>query len=85
MENNIDNVRAGNGGWVEWGKYVLKELEHLQSNIKEIRNKLDDINEELIKVNVKVSALETKAMMWGALVSFVVTTVVMIAINFFNK
>ncbi len=47
-------------GWGEWSKYVLKELERLNSCY-------DGINTQLGRVREEIATLKVKASIWGAL------------------
>jgi len=70
MENNIPI-----NGWNEYKKLVLKQLDGLDAKTSRIEEKLD-------KLNTKVTILETKAVMWGALAALVVTILVQITISY---
>ena len=47
-------------GWTEWSKYVLKELERLNSTQEAIEKRLNSIE-------VEIGMLKVKAGVWGAL------------------
>ena len=49
-----------NNGWNEWSKYVLKELERLNTCYERLDEKLDKVNNDII-------TLKLKAGVWGAL------------------
>lgn len=60
-------------GWKEWSKYVLKELERLNSSYEDLRNRYEKLNSSLVM-------LQTKASIWGAVAGFsfsVIATYVM--------
>ena len=56
MDNNI--IIQPNG-WNEWSKFVLKELERLNSCYDAIDKKVD-------KINVELAMLKVKSGIWGA-------------------
>lgn len=47
-------------GWEEWSRYVLKELERLNSCY-------EGMNKRLTKMLVEITTLKVKAGMWGAI------------------
>lgn len=47
-------------GWNEWSKFVLKELERLNTCYERLDEKLDNMTNE-------ITALKLKAGVWGAL------------------
>jgi len=49
-----------NNGWSEWSRFVLKELERLNTCYERLDEKLDKVNNDII-------ALKLKAGVWGAL------------------
>lgn len=49
-----------NNGWDEWSKYVLKELERLNSCMTQID---DDIK----KLSIDIAMLKVKAGVWGVI------------------
>ena len=53
------NDRAPNG-WNEWSKFVLKELERLNSCYENLDAKVDSIKEDVVMLKVKAG-------LWGAL------------------
>ncbi|MBA4406980.1 hypothetical protein C0389_06875 [bacterium] len=67
-----------NSSWITWGKHVLKELERLDDNIKETHEKLNIMS-------VKIAELSVKATIWGAIVAFVISAGLTIAMNFIRK
>ena len=56
MPSNPDN----NNGWSEWSRFVLKELERLNTCYERLDEKLDKMNNDII-------SLKLKAGVWGAL------------------
>jgi archaellum component FlaC len=44
----MDN--AGQNGWNEWSRHVLKELERLNDNYEDIKTEISDIKEDIGKV-----------------------------------
>jgi len=52
MENKLD-------GWNEWSKFVLKELERLNTCSKDLKQSVD-------KARMDIVALKVKAGFWGA-------------------
>lgn len=54
MQNNIND----NSGWKEWSKYVLKELERLNTSYERLDNRLDTVAKE-------IAMLQVKAGIWG--------------------
>lgn len=54
MQNNINN----NSSWKEWSKYVLKELERLNTCYERLDDRLDTVASE-------IAMLRVKAGVWG--------------------
>ncbi len=65
-------------GWNEWSKYVLKELKRLNDCYEKLDEKIDKINNRLTLAQIKIAGL-------GAMVSLVVTIVVLIVASFIRK
>jgi len=42
-----------NNGWNEWSKFVLKELESLNSKYETLNGKIDNLREDVIILKVK--------------------------------
>lgn len=51
-------VAANSNGWGEWSKFVLKELERLNTCI-------GHIDEEMKRVSVEIAMLKVKSGVWG--------------------
>jgi hypothetical protein len=47
-------------GWKEWSRYVLKELERLNTSYESLR---DDI----VKIKQEIATLKVQAGIWGAI------------------
>ena len=63
--------RDGTTNWVEWSKYVLKELERLGTCYEKLERDIQDIHIEITKLKMKASA-------WGALAGMVPAIIVLI-------
>jgi len=46
-------------GWSEWSKYVLKELDRLNTCLTEVNNNVTEIK-------VEIATLKVKSGLWGA-------------------
>jgi hypothetical protein len=68
----VDDKGATNG-WNEWSRFVLKELERLDDDIKCLSRKMDTMHDDIISLKTKVALIGTVA---GAIVSIVVSVVV---------
>ena len=44
---------GNSNGWAEYSRLVLKELETLASGIESLRNELQDVKQELAKIQVR--------------------------------
>lgn len=64
-------------GWAEWSKFVLKELERLNSCYNHLDKKLDD-------VALEIATLKVKAGVWG-LLGGAIPVVVGLALWFLQK
>ena len=53
-------------GWIEWSKFVLKELERLNDCYEKLDTKVDKMNENFTLVRMKMAGI-------GAVVSLIVT------------
>ena len=53
-------LQAGEDGWDQWAKFVLKELERLNANYETLRG-------EVGKVHTEIATLKVKAGAWGAI------------------
>jgi len=62
-------------GWNEYKRLVLSQLDGLTKKSDQIESKLD-------KLNNKVTILETKAVMYGAIAGFVITAIVQLVFVF---
>jgi len=56
-------------GWHEWSKYVLKELERLDTNDKEIIKKLGDVADQVLILKIKSS-------IYGGIAGFIIAILV---------
>ena len=52
-------LKAGEDGWDQWAKFVLKELERLNVTYEALRT-------ETGKIHTEVATLKVKAGLWGA-------------------
>jgi len=83
--------------WLENRKFILNRLERtdqkveslfdkIESGFDKLDNKLDlkfaDFSKDLNKLHTKVTILETKAWMWGAIAGFIITAVVQVILIF---
>ncbi len=65
-------------GWNEWSKYVLKELKRLNDCYEKLDEKIDKINSRLTLAQAKIAGL-------GAMISLVVTIIVLAIASFIRK
>jgi hypothetical protein len=65
-------------GWSEWSKYVLKELERLNSCYHDLDQKVDKINDKMNMVQIKVAGI-------GAVASVITTIVILLLTNILGK
>ena len=61
-------------GWNEWSKYVLKELESLNT-------KCDAVQKSIHQLRVEIATLKAKAAAWSAVAAIVVSGVVGLGIR----
>jgi hypothetical protein len=64
MKNNPIN------GWSEWSKYVLKELERLNTCYEKLDSHLD-------KIATDIATLKVKASIWGAIGGIVPVAIIL--------
>lgn len=70
-------LQAGEDGWDQWAKFVLKELERLNTNYEALRK-------EVSKIHTEVATLKVKAGLWGAL-GAAVPVLLMLAIQLMQR
>jgi len=61
-------------GWNEWSKYVLKSLEDLDSDVRQLSTNIDQVKEALW-------IMKGKAAVWGSICGAVTGLIVTIAIK----
>ena len=59
------NIQEPNGGWNEWSRHVLLELERLDGSIQKLVKSTNEIG-------VDIATLKVKAGAWGALAGIIV-------------
>jgi len=65
MEENL------NDDWKSWSRYVLKELENLSDENKELKS-------EVAKISIELSQLQVKAGLWGGLAGAIPIIIVLL-------
>jgi len=58
-------------GWTEWSKYVLKELERLNTCY-------DSLNEKMNKISNDIMMLKVKSGVWGAIAGLIPVVIALI-------
>jgi predicted DNA binding CopG/RHH family protein len=70
----MSNGYESQDGWTEWSKYVLKELERLNTEQKAIASKMDaqhlETLERINAINQDITAIKIKASTFGAIAGF---------------
>lgn len=64
MPPTVDDFDENTGGWIEYRRLVLKELQRLDSNDQIIVEKLNDVDRQLVQIN-------SRAALCGAVAGFV--------------
>lgn len=64
----------GNGGWDIWSKYLIKGMESLNSRFQKVE-------EDIIYIKIEISALKTKAGIFGLLGGILATAVIKFVFN----
>lgn len=72
MTDDLKN--SNNGNWTKWSMYVLKELEDLNQRCEKFRDNMQDMDKRL-------SMLQAKATLLGALGGSIIGTIISIIIN----
>lgn len=72
-----------NNGWGEWSRFVLKELERLNTAIEQMEGSQSRANKEIYKelseIRTEIATLQLKAGVWGLLGAAIPITLMMIA------
>ena len=71
-------VSGSTNGWHEWGKYVLKELERLNTCYTSLDEKIDGIQQDIVMLKVKSG-------IWGAVAGFVPAAIALIIVYIKSK
>lgn len=86
MDNN-ENINSN--GWNEYKLLVLRQLEGLTTKTDNIEDKIDRkiqlILEKIETLSTKITVLETKSLMYGALGGFIATAVIAIIVALVNR
>ena len=64
----------GNNGWAEWSRYVLKELESLNT-------KSDSLQKGMHQIRIDIATLKAKAAAWGAVTAVIVSGIIGIGLK----
>lgn len=66
------------GGWVEYRRLILSELERINAALHDINDKIDDrLVNEVAKLKVDIGMLQVRSGVWGA-VAGIITTIAFI-------
>lgn len=69
-----ENVFYEAGGWTEYRRLILSELERINKALHEIDEKIDDkLIGEVAKLKVDVGMLQVRSGIWGAIAGIVTT------------
>lgn len=69
-------------GWKEWKRVVLLKLEENEAANKDVRDQILEIRtKDIPAIREDISALKTKASMWGALFGMLAASIISIVIK----
>lgn len=69
-----ENVFYEAGGWTEYRRLILSELERINAALHEIDEKIDDkLVAEVARLKVEVGMLQVRSGIWGAIAGIITT------------
>jgi hypothetical protein len=70
--------------WLEWSQYVLKGIENLNEDVKDIRAAMGRLHNDLASIRTEIEMLKVKSGLWGATAGALVTAAAALLIKMFG-